>query len=56
MSAAPRTALIVHADAPQLPFIATALGTRFTALARNGWSVVLLSLIHILTLPTILLV
>ncbi|MCT2361678.1 hypothetical protein M3694_08045 [Kocuria marina] len=41
MSAAPRTALIVHADAPQLPFIATALGTRFTALARNGWSVVL---------------
>ncbi|RKQ36585.1 hypothetical protein [Kocuria tytonis] len=36
-----RTVLLVRADAPQLPFVAAALGARFTAVTRDGWSAVL---------------
>ncbi|MDO4918498.1 hypothetical protein [Kocuria sp.] len=39
---APRSVVLVRADAPQLPFVATALGTGFTAVAREGWSTVVL--------------
>ena len=39
---APRSVLLVRADTPQLPFVATALGTGFTAVARDGWSAVVL--------------
>ena len=40
---APRSVLLVRADTPQLPFMATALGTGFTAVVRDGWSAVVLT-------------
>ncbi|MCT1917181.1 hypothetical protein [Kocuria rhizophila] len=39
---APRTVVLVLADAPELPFVASALGLGFTAVSRDGWSAVVL--------------
>lgn len=39
---APRTVVLVRADAPRLPFVASALGTPLTAVSRDGWSAVVL--------------
>lgn len=36
-----RVAVLVHADAPELPFLANLLDASFTAVTRNGWAVVL---------------
>lgn len=36
-----RVAVLVHADAPELPFLANLLDAIFTAVTRNGWAVVL---------------
>ncbi|GEC99768.1 hypothetical protein KVA01_19230 [Kocuria varians] len=38
-----RTAVLVHVDAPQLPFLAGALQRPFTAVTRDGWSAVLVT-------------
>lgn len=39
---APRTVVLVRADAPRLPFVASVLGTPLTAVSRDGWSAVVL--------------
>lgn len=39
---APRTVVLVRADAPRLPFVASALGIPLTAVSRDGWSAVVL--------------
>lgn len=36
-----RVAVLVHADTPELPFLANLLDAGFTAVTRNGWAVVL---------------
>lgn len=36
-----RMAVLVHADAPELPFLANVLDAGFTAVTRNGWAVIL---------------
>lgn len=36
-----RVAVLVHADAPELPFLANILDASFTAVCRNGWAVIL---------------
>ena len=38
-----RTVALLHADAPQLPFLAGALGSPFTAVTQDGWSAVLVT-------------
>lgn len=36
-----RVAVLVHLDAPELPFLANLLDASFTAVTRNGWAVIL---------------
>lgn len=36
-----RVAVLVHADAPELPFLANLVDASFTAVTRNGWAVIL---------------
>lgn len=38
-----RTVALLHADAPQLPFLAGALDSPFTAVTQEGWSAVLVA-------------
>lgn len=36
-----RTAVLVHVDAPELPFLANVVDASFSAVTRNGWAVIL---------------
>ncbi len=36
-----RVAVLVHADTPELPFLANLVDASFTAVTRNGWAVIL---------------
>ena len=37
----PRVAVLVHLDAPELPFLANLMDASFTAVTRDGWAVIL---------------